>query len=318
MSTNNEQEHSVADAFNSMSNVDGHITPTAQARVPVLDRGFLYGDSIYEVFRTYSGVPLFYQEHWERLENSARLIQMHITQGRDQITEQIRRTVQATSAGKLSKDVYVRYVITRGEGPVELYPNPDLESRYVIIVNAVPEWSEDFYRVGMKAAIPTVRRNPTDALDPNIKGGNYLNNVIAITQARELGADESIILNRDGYVTEASNSNVFFVLDGELITPGGAAGNLRGITKKAAREACAAQGLTVNERDVHAKDLDKTTECIVTSATREVMPVINLRLDDGSLVEFPAGGGEITRKVTRYYRQHMDEHVRQNASLSLW
>ncbi len=308
----------MADAFKSMSNVDGHITPTAQARVPVLDRGFLYGDSIYVVFRTYSGVPLFYQEHWERLENSARLIHMHITQDREEITEQIRRTVQATSAGDLSKDVYVRYVITRGEGPVDLYPNPDLETRYVIIVNAVPEWSPDFYRLGMKAAIPTVRRNPTDALDPNIKGGNYLNNVMAITQARELGADESIILNRDGYVTEASNSNVFFVLDGELITPGGAAGNLRGITKKAARAACAAHGLNVNERDVHAQDLDRSSECFVTSATREVMPIISLRLDDGRMVEFPAGGGEITRKVAQYYRQYMDEHVKQNASLSLW
>jgi branched-chain amino acid aminotransferase len=308
----------VSDGFKSMSNVDGHITPTKEARVPVLDRGFLYGDSVYEVFRTYSGVPLFFEEHWVRLENSARLIHMHVTQSREEITEQIRATVQATSAGENSKDVYVRYVVTRGEGPVDLYPNPDLKTRYVIIVNAVPEWSPDFYRIGMKAAIPTVRRNPTDALDPNIKGGNYLNNVIAITQARELGADESIILNRDGYVTEASNSNVFFVLDGELVTPGAAAGNLRGITKKAARDACAAQGLTVNECDVHAKDLDRTTECFVTSATREVMPIVSLRLDDGRTVEYPAGGGEITRKVARYYRQFMDEHIKQNASLSFW
>ena len=304
--------------FKSMSNVDGRITPTAEACVPVLDRGFLYGDSIYEVFRTYSGVPLFYQQHWERLENSARLIQMHITQGRDEITEQIRRTVHSTSAGELSKEVYVRYVITRGEGPVDLYPNPELKTRYVIIVNAVPQWSPEFYRVGMKAAVPTVRRNPTDALDPNIKGGNYLNNVIAITQARELGADESIILNRDGYVTEASNSNVCFVLDGEVVTPGGASGNLRGITKKAAREACAAHGLAVKDRDVHATDLTKTTECFVTSATREVMPIISLRLDDGDVVEYPAGGGEITRKVAQYYREYMEEHVRQNAGLSLW
>jgi branched-chain amino acid aminotransferase len=264
-----------------MSNVDGRITPTGEACVPVLDRGFLYGDSIYEVFRTYSGVPLFYEEHWKRLENSARLIHMHISQSREEITEQIRRTVEATSAGALEQDVYVRYVVTRGEGPVDLYPNPDLKTRYVIIVNTVPEWSPEYYSIGMKAAIPEVRRNPTDSLDPNIKGGNYLNNVIAITQARELGADESIILNRDGYVTEASNSNVVFVLDGELVTPGVTAGNLRGITKKAAREACA--------QHVHAKDLPRATECFVTSATREVMPIISLR-----------------------------EHVRENASLSLW
>ena len=308
----------MSESFKSMSNVDGTITTTPEARVPVLDRGFLYGDSVYEVFRTYSGVPLFYQEHWERLQNSARLIHMHITQSYEEITEQIRQTVDATGAGSLSKDVYVRYVITRGEGPVDLYPNPNLKTRYVIIVNAVPEWNPDFYRVGMKAAIPSVRRNPTDALDPNIKGGNYLNNVIAITQARELGADESIILNRDGYVTEASNSNVFFVLDGELVTPGGAAGNLRGITKKAAREACAARDLTVNERDVHVDDLDRTTECFVTSATREVMPIVSLRLDNGRMVEYPPGGGETTRQVAQYYREYMDEHVRRNAALSLW
>jgi len=230
-------------AFESMSNVDGKVTPTAEARVPVLDRGFLYGDSVYEVFRTYAGVPLFYDEHWQRLENSARLIHMHITQSREQITEEIRRTVRATRAGENNQDVYVRYVITRGEGPVDLYPNPDLETRFVVIVKEVPTWRSEFYEVGMKAAIPKVRRNPTDALDPNIKGGNYLNNVIAITEARELGADESIILNRDGYVTEASNSNVFFVIDGELVTPGQEAGNLRGITKRAAIEACAGQGL---------------------------------------------------------------------------
>ena len=306
------------DGFKSMGNVDGHITPTAEARVPVLDRGFLYGDSVYEVFRTYSGIPLFYRDHWERMENSARLIHMHITQSYDEITDQIRRTVQATSAGKLSKEVYVRYVITRGEGPVDLYPNPDLKTRYVIIVNAVPEWPENFYRVGMKAAIPTVRRNPIDALDPNIKGGNYLNNVIAITQARELGADESIILNRDGYVTEASNSNVVFVLDGELVTPGAAAGNLLGLTKKAARDACARHGVTLSDHDVHTNDLDRATECFVTSATREVMPIVSLRLDDGRVVEFPEGGGETTRKVAEYYKAYIEEHVEQNASLSLW
>ncbi len=141
---------------------------------------------------------------------------------------------------------------------------------------------------------------------------------MAITQARELGADESVILNHDGYVTEASNSNVVFVLGGELVTPGGGAGNLRGITKKAAREACARHGMTLNERDVHADDLERATECFVTSATREVMPIASIRLADGRVVEFPPGGGEITRKVAEYYTAFVEEHVRDNADLSLW
>ena len=79
--------------FQSMTNIDGTITPTADARVPVLDRGFLYGDSIYEVFRTYDGVPLFYEEHWARLQNSAALIRLRIGLSLHELTEAIRATV---------------------------------------------------------------------------------------------------------------------------------------------------------------------------------------------------------------------------------
>ena len=150
------------ETFKSMSNVDGRITSTGEACVPVLDRGFLYGDSIYEVFRTYSGVPLFHQEHWERLENSARLIRMHVTQSQDEITEQIRRTAQATSAGKLEREVYVRYVITRGEGAVDLYPKPDLKTRFVIIVNAVPEWPPELQ--GSKVSVRFGHGLPPDRI----------------------------------------------------------------------------------------------------------------------------------------------------------
>ena len=77
-------------------------------------------------------------------------------------------------------------------------------------------------------------------------------------------------------------------------------------------------GLTLSDHDVHVKDLDRATECFVTSATREVMPIISLRLDDGRMVEFPAGGGETTRRVAQYYREYLEEHVQENASLSLW
>lgn len=303
--------------FRGMANVDSVITPTDEARVPVMDRGFLYGDSVYEVFRTYNGVPLFYEEHYQRLLNSARLIQMKITQSREKITNEIGRTVQATGGGP-EQDVYVRYTITRGEGPVDLYPDPKLETRYVVIVKEVPKWNPDFYGKGMKMAIPAVRRNPVDALDPNIKGGNYLNNVLAITQARQLGADDCVILNHDGYVTEAANSNVFFVIDADLVTPSEAAGNLRGLTKGAILRACARHGLESKERNIHSRELSNATECFVTSATREVMPVRSLRLEDGGQVSFPAGGGDITRKVIAYYKEYVDDYIRDHADESFF
>ena len=114
-----------------MANVDGVISRTADAHVPVMDRGFLYGDSIYEVFRTYDGVPLFYDEHWTRFENSARLIHMPLELTKEQMTQEIRQTVALTDAATLGQDVYVRYTMTRGEGPVDLFPSPTLTDRYI-------------------------------------------------------------------------------------------------------------------------------------------------------------------------------------------
>jgi branched-chain amino acid aminotransferase len=302
----------------SMTNVDGTITRTADARVPVLDRGFLYGDSIYEVFRTYSGVPLFYDEHWGRFENSAALIRMRIGLTKLELTDAIRATIAATGAPKLGADAYVRYTVTRGEGPVDLFPSPEIKTRLVIIVRQVPQWNPELYSRGVRAAIASTRRNPSNALDPNIKGGNYLNNVLGVMDARALGADDCVMLNEAGLVTEASNSNVFFVLGGELVTPAQSAGNLRGLTKAALHDACRARGLATRERDIPADELPAATECFLTSATREVMPVVTLRTLDGGVLRFPEGGGAVTRRAAAYYKEHVAEYVRSHAHLSLF
>jgi branched-chain amino acid aminotransferase len=301
-----------------MTNVDGSISPTADARIPVMDRGFLYGDSIYEVFRTYDGVPLFYDEHWERFENSARLIHMQIGLTKEQMMQEIRETVRVTNAAALGRDVYVRYTSTRGEGPVDLFPSPSLTTRYVVIVKELHDWPAEHYRAGVKLAIPDVLRNPSDALDPNIKGGNYLNNVLGVIQARELGADDCVMLNDAGLVTEASNSNVFFVIGGEIVTPAPTVGHLRGLTKMAVHEACRARDLATSERDISAEELAGATECFITSATREVMPVVSLRLRDGTEVGFPPGGGPMTQRVTACYKEHLDDYLRKHADLSLF
>jgi branched-chain amino acid aminotransferase len=302
----------------SMTNVDGTITRTADARVPVLDRGFLYGDSIYEVFRTYGGVPLFYDEHWQRFENSAALIRMRIGLSKVELTDAIRVTIAATGAPKLGADAYVRYTVTRGEGPVDLFPSPEMKTRYVIIVRAVPQWNPELYSRGVRLAVASTRRNPSNALDPNIKGGNYLNNVLGVMDARALGADDCVMLNEAGLVTEASNSNVFFVIGGSLVTPAQSAGNLRGLTKAALHDACRARGLATHERDIPADEVPEATECFLTSATREVMPVVTLRTLDGGVLRFPEGGGAVTRRAAVYYKEHAAEYVRSHAHLSLF
>jgi len=301
-----------------MTSVDGVITPTDEARVSVLDRGFLYGDSIYEVFRTYDGVPLFYDEHWARLQNSAAMIRMAIGLTKAELTGRIRATVEATGAATSRTDVYVRFTITRGIGAIDLFPDETLTPSCVIIVKQLAAWSPELYSSGVSLAVPGTRRNSGSALDPNIKGGNYLNNVLGLLEARALGADDCLMLNDAELVTEASNSNVFFVIDGDLVTPSQSARNLKGLTKAAVHEACRAHGLPTDEREITERDLARATECFLTSATREVMPVATLRLRGGGEVRFPPGGGEATRRAARYFREYVDAYVRTHRRLSLF
>ena len=129
------------------------------------------------------------------------------------------------------------------------------------------------------------------------------------------------MLNHAGCITEASNSNVFFVLDGKLVTPAESSGNLRGLTKAAVRIACKANGLTTFEKELTLTVGDKRvelTECFVTSATREVMPVRSLRLADGTELEFPAGGGALTQRAQTYYKDYVDAYVNANAHYSMY
>lgn len=311
--------------------VDGEIAPLGEIRVPILDRGFLYGDSIYEVFRTHAGIPYLFDEHYARLMNSARLSKMQVRQRKEEIVDAIIATIAAgesseggkgagsekrsaksttKSDSKTKEDVYVRYQISRGQDQIDLFPDPKLQSRLVIMVKPVPNWDARLYQHGITLAIPSVRRNAVDALNPNIKGGNYLNNILGLAEARALGADECLMLDTEARVTECSTSNVWFGLDGALVTP--ARGNLHGITRKSLVGCLQDAGLRDLERELHGEELTAANECFVTSTTRAVMPVAELRLQDGVTVRFPPGGGELTRMAMKLHSDMVDKFVREN------
>lgn len=294
--------------------IDGVISALEEVCVPVMDRGFLYGDSIYEVFRSYEGIPFLFDDHYERLLNSARLSMMNISQAKAEIIEAIQQTLSQAEI-EPGEDVYVRYQITRGEGPVDLYPDPSLKTRLIIIVKPVPQWNPTFYSEGMKVAVTHLERNSVNSLDPNIKGGNYLNNILALSEARGVGADDCVMLDAEGMVTECSNSNIWFVMNDQLVTP--EVGNLQGLTRKSLVELLAQVGEQDVERAIHYSELAYASECFVTSATREVMPVKSLLLPDKSLVEFPAGGGEKTRQCMMLYQEMLNRFIEQSKS-SAW
>ena len=300
------------------ASVDGKRTPLDEGTVPITDRGFLYGDSVYDVFRTYSGVPLLGAEHWQRLLRSASLIQLRISDSMQELHAEIARTIAAWHKNGGTGDAYVRYTYTRGGGPINLYPAPDLLPLRVIIVKTIPEWPAHHYSEGLTLAIPSVRRNPINALNPFIKGGNYLNNVLGVLEARELGAEDCLMLNQKQYLTEASNSNVLFVIDEAVQTPSVESGILSGLTKGVVSELCMSAGISFNETLLSVNDIHSATECFVTSATREIIPVKSLRLEDGTLIRFPMGGGSITRMLRSSYKDYVNRYGQENIDSCLF
>ncbi len=300
------------------ASVDGKITPLDEATVPITDRGFLYGDSVYEVFRTYSGVPFFGAEHWQRLLRSAKLIRLRISESMQELHAEIALTTEVWHKNGGTGDVYVRYTYTRGGGPIDLYPASDLTPLRAIIVKAIPEWPAHHYSEGLTLAIPSVRRNPLNALSPRIKGGNYLNNVLGVLEAQELGAEDCLLLNEKQYLTEASNSNVLFVIDDAVQTPSAESGNLGGLTKGVVSELCASAGVSFGETLLSVDDIRSATECFVTSATREIVPVKSLRLEGGTLLTYPVGGGDMTRMLSSSYKDYVNRYRQENIDSRLF
>lgn len=294
------------------ANVNGLITPAEEAKISVLDRGFQYGDSIYEVTRTYEGVPFYLEEHFARLENSARLARMPLSQSREELTREIRRAVEASGVKK-GEDVFIRYTVSRGVGPLDLDPAVAKKTSFVILVKEIPPWKKEFYETGMVLAVPETLRNSPRALDPNIKSGNYLNNILAVAEAKERGGDDALLLSLDGKLTEASNSNVAFVIGGKIVTPlhepRSNTGNLKGITRTLVGKLCEKLSLGYEEKALFPEDAKKATECFVSSATREVMPVVGIRWADGARQEFPKGGGQVTKSLQAEYGRYVKEYT---------
>lgn len=295
--------------------VNGVITPLNEAKVPILDRGFLYGDSVYEVFRTYDGIAFLFDEHYVRLCNSANLMGMTIPFDAKHLEVEIKKAIEYAQPEK-HEDVYVRYQITRGEGVIDLDPGKAENPCLIIMVKHVPQWPQHFYDQGMAIAVANTRRNAVNSLDPNIKGGNYLNNILGLSEARRLGADDCVMLDRAGNISECSNSNIWFVIDDEVVTPLGE--NLTGLTRKSLVALLQDNNVAVAERALTIEDVKNASECFITSATREVMPCASLRIDAHTMMTFADGGGPKTRQCMQLYKNMIVKFIETNQHQKWW
>jgi len=264
--------------------------------VPVFDRGFLYGDSVYEVLRTVDGRPFAMREHLDRLARSAAGLELGLPPRAD-----IERAIADTLAAAGEPNAYVRIIVTRGAGELGLDPALADGPRLVVIAKAANLPPAEHYRDGVEVAIVGLSRTspaaPGAHVDPSVKSGNYLVSVLAIAEARRRGAYESILCDQVGRITEGGSSNFFLVRGGRLCTPPLSAGLLQGITRMKVIELCRAHGLAVDELPLWPVDLRTADEALLTSSVRGILPIA--RVDGAPIAD--GKPGPITKRVMALY-----------------
>ncbi len=283
--------------------VNGKITAADQAVVPVYDHGFVYGEGVYETMRTYNRVPFLYDRHMRRLRRSAERIVLDVPFTDEALLASIDQTVAA--AGDL-REAYVRVLHTRGVGDLTYDLKSTPVPTTVIIVKPFEAYPARVYDAGIRIALVDMLRNHPRSVNPLIKSNNLMNNALAMQAAYRTGAEEALMCNYRGELTECSQSNFFLVRGGAALTPPSESGLLEGVTRAFLFELGRELGVDVREETLYPKDLDTADEMFITSTTRELSPVVNL---DGT----PVGDGQvgpITKKLTALYQQRAEEMTR--------
>lgn len=276
--------------------IDGRISDERGAMVSVFDRGFLYGDGIYEVTRTASARPVDLDRHLDRLERSAGAIGL-VLPARSALVG----AVESTLADAGNSESYIRIIVTRGSGDIGLDPALADRPLLVVVVRPLVLPAPELYEYGVAVAIVAVQRNSKRALDPAVKSGNYLNNIMGLSEAKARGAYESMMLNEAGFIAEGSSSNLFMVRENTVYTPTLEDGLLAGITRGRVIEIAVASGLVVSESHLRPDDLRSADEAFLTSSLRGILPVTVV---DGVPIGVGAPG-PITRRLLAQYAEFL-------------
>jgi len=274
--------------------INGEFVPENEAKISVFDHGFLYGDGVFEGIRAYDGKVFKLYEHLDRLYDCAKVIDLKIPITKEEFAEAILETLRRNGL----RDAYIRPIVTRGIGDLGLDPRKCSNPSIIIISKPWGKLYGDLYERGLKAVTVTIRRNAIDALPPNIKSLNYLNNILAKIEANAKGGDEAIFLDSSGYISEGSGDNVFVVKNGEITTPP-TINNLKGITRSVVIEIIKNLKIPFKEANLGLYDLYSADEIFVTGTAAEIAPVTVIdgrKVGDGK-------PGEITRRLMDAFRE---------------
>jgi len=284
--------------------LDGQHCPPAESTVSVFDRGFLYGDSVFETLRTYSGQPFELEEHLRRLERSAERVFIPLSLSRVELAAEVLAAIRAAG----NPESYVRLMITRGQGPLGLDPALAERPLRVIIVQPLQAPPAEQYARGIAAVSYRTERVVDATSAQGAKIGNYLISVLAMRAARSAGALEALIVDGRGRILEGASSNVFAVERGRLVTPGEDAGILAGITRAHVLALASELGVPVELRALELEAAQGASELFISSSIRELLPVVRL---DGRPIGTGTPGPVFGRLLAAFR-----EHTRGPAALS--
>jgi branched-chain amino acid aminotransferase len=274
------------------------FVPQEEAVVSVFDHGFLYGDGVYETLRAYRGRVFQLAEHLARLERSASRIQLHLPVSLERLTDLVRESLSRNQL----QEAYLRITVSRGAGEIGLDPALCKSPTLVIIAKPFQPYPESLYADGVSVIVAKTRRNLPEALPPQVKSLNFLNNILAKMEAKAAGAHEALMLNHQGELTEGTTSNLFVVQRGRVRTPAVECGILNGITRGLVLQLASELGIPSEETRLTVDDLLRADECFLTNTTQEVLPVTRV---NGTMIG-NGRPGEITRRLHASFRACLD------------
>lgn len=275
--------------------LDDQFVKKEDAVISVYDHGFLYGDGVFEGLRVYDGNIFRLQEHLDRLYASAHSIMLEIPYTKEKFTQIIIDTIRKNEL----KSAYLRVVISRGAGNLGLDPRSCPKPGVIVIAEALSIYGKELYEKGLKMASVATRRNRADVLSPQVKSLNYLNNIIVKLESVQSGADEALMLNDQGYVTEGSADNIFIVKGGKIKTPPVYLGALEGVTRNVIIELAKERGYEMDEAPFTRHDVYIADEVFLTGTAAEVIPVIEV---DGRVIG-DGKPGQVTKDLLETFRK---------------
>jgi branched-chain amino acid aminotransferase len=278
--------------------LDGQWCDRETAKVSVYDHGLLYGDGVFEGIRAYDGKIFRLAEHIERLYDSAHAIGMQIPMTPAEFCAITEETLRRSGL----QDAYIRPIVTRGVGDLGLDPRKCAKPCVIVIVDSIKLWGPEVYEKGLRLVTAGTPIPQRESLSPRVKSLNYLPHIFAKMEAANAGADDSLMLDAQGHVAEASGANLFVIRHQVVRTPPPHAGILKGVTRDAVIELAKAAGYAFEETLLNRYDVYTADEAFLTGTAAEL---IGIREVDGRRI-----GTEMPGPVTRDLRARFHALVR--------